>query len=152
MAKLGANVAIVGRNEQRLNGVADKIKNAGSPAPLAIVADVTKDAEQIVTETLETFGKLDVLVNNAGIGIRDEICESKISDLDTIFDTNVRSVIILTKLCIPHLEKTKGNVVNVSSIAGLKPLPQHFSYSISKAALDQFTKVFALVNTPILNK
>lgn len=128
LGKQGANLAIVGRNEQRLNQVAEQIKNAGSSAPLVIVSDVTKDTERIVSETISHFGKLNVLANNAGIALRDNICELKMSD----------------KLCIPHLEKTKGNVVNVSSIAGLKSVPQNCSYGITKAALDQFTKSCAL--------
>lgn len=144
LSKLGAKVAIVGRNEKRLNDVAEEIKNAGSPAPLAIVADVTKDAERIVDETIKHFGKLDVLVNNAGVVAQDSVTSIDMSDFDRIFDTNVRSVIILTKLCVPHLAKTKGNIVNVSSIAGLKAVKNVLTYCMSKAALDQFTKCSAL--------
>ena len=66
LAKLGAKVAIVGRNEKRLSGVADQIKQSGSAAPLAIVADITKDTDRIVDETIKHFGKLHVLINNAG--------------------------------------------------------------------------------------
>lgn len=145
LAKLGANVAIVGRNEIRLKEVADQIKECeSSPAPLVIVADVTKDAERIVNETIEEFGKLDVLINNAGIAIIDTVIEANLNNFDRIIDTNVRSVINLTKLCVPHLEKTKGNIVNVSSIAGLKGIRNSMSYCISKAAITQFTKCSAL--------
>lgn len=148
LAKLGAKVAIVGRNEKRLNTVAEEIKNLGLVTPLAIVADVTEDAERIVDETIEQFGKLDVLINNAGIVIQDNVVQVNISEFDRIFDTNVRSAIKLTKLCVPHLEKTKGNVVNVSSVAGLKAFQNIMSYCISKAALDQFTKCTALDLAP----
>lgn len=144
LASLGAKVVIVGRNEKRLNEVADQIKNSGSPAPLPIVADLTKDAERIVDETINHFGQLDVLVNNAGIVIQDNAIEIKLSDFDRIFDTNVRSVITLTKLCVPHLAKTRGNIINVSSVAGLKAFQNVMSYCMSKAALDQFTKCAAL--------
>lgn len=144
LAKLGAKMSIVGRNEKRLNDVAEQIKNAGLSAPLVIVADVTKDAERIVTNTIKHHGKLDILVNNAGIVTQDNISNHKMSEFDGIFDTNVRSIITLTKLCVPHLEKTKGNVVNVSSVAGLKAIPNVLSYCMSKAALDQFTKCAAL--------
>ena len=130
---MGAQVAIVGRNEVRLNGVANQIKSAGSPAPLAIVADVTKDSQRIVDETIKHFGKLDVLVNNAGVVIQDNVAEIKLSEFDRIFDINVRSVIVLTQLCIPHLEKTKGNVVNVSSVAGLRAVRNVLTYCMSKA-------------------
>lgn len=147
LAKLGAKVSIVGRNEKRLNEVGEKIKSVGASV-YPIVADVTKDAERIVNETVHHFGKLDVLVNNAGIVIQDNVSGIDLTEFDRIFDTNVRSILILTKLCVPHLEKTKGNIVNVSSIAGLKAVPNVLTYCMSKAALDQFTKCSALDLAP----
>lgn len=144
LAELGAKVAIVGRNEGRLDEVVEKIKSANSSTPLKIIADVTKDAERIVNETINHFSKLDVLVNNAGFAIFDNTSEIKLFEFDRVFDTNVRSVITLTKLCIPYLELTKGNVVNISSTAGIYPIPCMTTYCISKAALNQFTKCAAL--------
>lgn len=70
------------------------------------------------------------------------------NQFDQVFDVNVRSAVALTKLCVPHLEKTKGNIVNVSSIVGMKAMRGVFSYGISKAALDQFTKCCALDLAP----
>lgn len=148
LAQLGAQVAIVGRNEQRLNAVVEKIKQNGSPAPLAISADVTKDAQRIVDETIERFGKLDVLVNNVGIVITSKVPDLNMDDFDRVFDVNVRSVIILTQLCVPHLEKTKGNIVIVSSIAGFNPQPNLTTYCTSKAALNQFSKCAAMDLAP----
>lgn len=144
LAKLGAKVAIVGRNEKRLNEVVDEITKSGSPPPLPIVADVTKDAQRIVDEIIKHFSKIDVLINNAGIVTQDTVIDAKLSEFDRIFDTNVRSVITLTELCVPYLEKEKGNIVNISSIAGLKAIRNVMSYCMSKAALDQFTKCSAL--------
>lgn len=144
LSKLGASVALVGRNTERLNAVAEQIKSDGSPAPLVIVADVTKDAERIINEMIAHFNKLDVLVNNAGIIERGNLETITIESLNRLLDTNVRSVIRLTQLATPHLEKTKGNVVNVSSIAGLQVRPNALQYCISKAALDQFTKCASL--------
>ena len=140
LAKKGASVAIIARNPDRLRKVAEEIEKSGAPTPLAIVADVTKDAERIVRETIERFGRLDVLVNNAGYGKPDNVTTADLSQFDGIFDTNIKSVITLTKLCVPHLEKTQGNIVNVSSVAGLKAIPNLLTYCMSKAALDQFTK------------
>lgn len=108
LAKQGASVSIVGRNAERLNKVAEEIKKSGAPV-LAIVADVTKDAERIVQETINKFGQLDVLINNAGYGKPDTVVGVDLAQFDSIFDTNIRSVITLTKLCVPYLEKTKGN-------------------------------------------
>lgn len=144
LAELGASVSMVGRNEKRLNDVAEEIIKAGSPKPLTIIADVTMDCDRIVDETIKHFSRLDVLVNNAGISFRDRTCEIVMSEFDRLFDINVRSVIKLTQLCVPHLEKTKGCIVNVSSVSGLRPTPSLTSYGISKAALDQFTKYAAI--------
>lgn len=67
LAKLGGKVALIDRNENGANKVAEEIKKAGSPTPCVIVADVTKDAQRIIDETIKHFGKLDVLINCAGI-------------------------------------------------------------------------------------
>lgn len=112
------------------------------------MADVTKDAQRIVDETVRHFGKLDVLVNNAAILALDEIDNLDLAVFDRIFDTNVRSVMQLTHLAIPHLEQTKGNIINISSVAGLKAIPQFISYSMSKAALDHFTRLVAVGLAP----
>lgn len=144
LAKLGAKVAIDDINGNGLFAIAEHIKQSGAPTPLPIIADVTKDAERIVDETIKHFGQLDCLVNSAGLGVLDNVFNAKASDFDRIFDLNVKSVIKLTQLCIPHLEKTKGNIINVSSVAGLQPVPVYMSYCLSKAALDQFTKCAAL--------
>lgn len=144
LAKLGGKVCLVGRNAKLLNEVADDIKLSGSLVqPLVIVADVTKDAQRIISEAVKHFGKLDVLINNAGIYKPDNASNFKIELFDDIFDTNFRAAATLTSLAVPYLEKTKGNIVNVSSVAGLKAIREATSYCVSKAALDQFTKCTA---------
>lgn len=144
LAKKGASIALVGRNEKRLIAVSEEIKSAGSPKPLVVVADITTDVERIIEETVNHFGKLDVLINNAGILSRNSIENIDLSEYDRIMNTNVRSIIHLTKLAVPHLEKTKGNILNVSSIAGFRIRPNSLAYSISKAAVNQLTKSAAL--------
>lgn len=149
-SKLGGKVVIVGRNQQRLEKVASEIiksdadDNCATPVrivpPLVIVADITKDCQRIIDQTIDHFGCLDVLVNNAGINVEETVMDAKMEKFDQVFNTNVRSVIELTKLAVPHLEKTKGNIVNVSSICGMVPVYSSTFYSMSKAALDQFTK------------
>lgn len=148
LAKKGAKVALVGRNEERLNLVSEQIKNASSPVPLVIVADVTTDAERIITETINHFGQLDILINNAGIIARNSIENIDINEYDRLMNTNVRSVIQITKLAVPYLEKTKGNILNVSSAAGLRVKPNSLAYCISKAAINQLTKSAALDLAP----
>lgn len=150
LAKLGAHVAIVGRNASRLNAVAEEIRKAESPAPLVIVADVNVDAERILNETINHFGYLNVLVNNAGIVLPEvggfETLD--MTDFDRQLNTNLRSAVKLTKLAVPHLAKTKGNVVNISSTSGLRPCANLMAYCISKSGLDQFTKFAALELAP----
>lgn len=141
--KLGASVAIVGRNEKRLNEVAEQIAKVGTK-PLAIVADVTKDAERIMNETIKHFGRLDVLVNSAGVFNSDSVENFDGNEFDRVMNINLKSVMTLCNLAVPHLAKTKGNIVNVSAILSTKAWADYTTYCVSKAGLDQFTKCSAL--------
>lgn len=147
-ANQNASVVLVGRDERRLNSVVDKIKSNGSPIPLSIAADVSKDAHRIIDETIKHFGRLDVLINNAGIYRKDSASTVNLKDFDELFATNVRAVVELTKLSIPYLEKTKGNVVNISSFTGLKSVLITTSYGMMKAALSMYTKCASLELAP----
>ena len=118
-AKLGAFVVTTGRNEENLKKVADKC--AGKA--FMVIADLTKEEDRvkIIEKTIEKFGKIDVLVNNAGIGEFGGIENTSIEQFDSTIGTNLRAVYHLTILATPHLIKTKGNIVNVSSICGMRP-------------------------------
>ena len=124
-AKLGAQVVITGRNAHRVCEVATKC-NKVSPngmTALQVVGDVTRDEDlrKLVDTTIEKLGKLDILVNNAGAGSFCTIDDPKLPDvLEHMFKLDVRSVVKLTQLAIPHLEKTKGVIVNISSTVALK--------------------------------
>nr|XP_049694220.1 17-beta-hydroxysteroid dehydrogenase 14 isoform X5 [Helicoverpa armigera] len=142
-AEEGAKVAIVGRNQEKLNNVAKKCGK-----PLVLAADVTKeeDVKRIIDETLRVFGKIDILVNNAGIanpaGIQSE---DAMAVFDKVMTTNLRLVVYLTHLAAPHLVKTKGNIVNISSVAAFKAFSKDmFAYCAAKAGLDHFTRAVAL--------
>lgn len=145
LAQLGAKLSLIDLNETQLNEVADGIAASGAFNPLRIVADITKDAERIINKTLEHFGQLDVLINNAGIAGRyDSVIDFDVREFDRIMDVNLRSMIVLTNLAVPHLEKTKGNIVNVSSVYGFAAIENFMSYCISKAGVNQFTKCSAV--------
>lgn len=145
LASLGGRIALVGRNTERLSTVSLQItEKHGEKSALSIVADVMTDTELIITKTIEYFDQLDVLVNNAGVGGNDSVETFTETEFDRVFDTNVRGVIKLTQLAVPYLQLTHGNVVNISSVAGLRPIKNVLSYCISKAALDQFTRCTAL--------
>lgn len=144
LASLGGYLAIVDCNSDRLNRVAEEIIAAGHPIPFVIVADVTQDAGHIIYETIEKFGKLDVLINNVGIISATGLVNLDMADYDRVMNTNVRSSVVLTKLAAPYLEDSKGNIVNVSSITGTRARPARLAYSMSKAALNQFTRCIAV--------
>lgn len=98
--------------------------------------------------TIEEFQKLDVLVNNAGILESGSIENTSLEQYDRVMNTNVRGPYHLTMLAAPHLVKTIGNIVNVSSVTGLRAFPNVLAYCMSKAALDQFTRCVALELAP----
>jgi NAD(P)-dependent dehydrogenase (short-subunit alcohol dehydrogenase family) len=148
-AAQGARVAAVGRNIQALAELEQEIKSSGGRVK-TIIADVGLDdsAEMIVNETLEAFGRIDVLINGAGIIANGTIETTSIEDADAMMNINVRSVFLLMQKCIPYLEKRKGNIVNISSVAGTRSFPNVLAYCMSKAAVDQLTRCSALELAP----
>ncbi|XP_011200680.1 uncharacterized oxidoreductase TM_0325-like [Bactrocera dorsalis] len=148
-AQHGSKVVITGRNEANLKATEAACKAANSKVELLLIAaDVTTDAEKIIKKTIDKFGQLNVLVNNAGVGESGAILDIDVEQFDRVMNTNVRSVFLLTKYAAPHLIKTQGNIVNVSSVAGLRSFPNISVYCTSKAALDQFTRCIALDLAP----
>lgn len=145
-AELGGLLVIVGRNVSKLQETADKIVKAKGKEPLVITADMCneKDVKSIVDQTVEKFGRIDVLINNAGILEVGTIENTSLEQYDRVMHTNMRSVYQLTMLAVPYLIASKGNIVNVSSVNGIRSFPGVLAYNISKAALDQFTRCVAL--------
>ncbi|KAI8520311.1 hypothetical protein Bbelb_000650 [Branchiostoma belcheri] len=105
-------------------------------------------AERLVAETVERFGRLDILVNNAGILNMGSIHNTSLEAFDNIFRVNVRSMFVLTQLAVPHIVKSQGNIVNVSSVNGLRSFPGLVAYNMTKSAVDQFTRSLALELAP----
>src|SRR6266404_3876492 len=143
MAQQGASVALVGRNERALR---QTVIECDSERVLTITADVTKneDLPRIISETIERFGGIDILVNAAGILSSGTIETTTETQWDEMMTINVRSVFRLMQLATPALVKHKGNVVNVSSVTGLRSFPGVLAYCVSKAAVDQLTRCAAL--------
>ncbi|CAG2104091.1 unnamed protein product, partial [Medioppia subpectinata] len=148
-AVLGAKVVVTGRKEADVHKVALELEKL-SPykiKPLEVVADLTKseDITRLVDQTIKTFGKLDVLVNNAGGGASTYIWDSGLlAAWDQIFNINLRGVVELIHTTVPHLEKTNGTIIDTSSIAGIAPFSDMVAYSSAKAALTMLAKVLAL--------
>jgi NAD(P)-dependent dehydrogenase (short-subunit alcohol dehydrogenase family) len=149
LAAAGAGVALVGRNAAALRGVASEAGGLGAEA-LEVVADVTaeRDARRAVEAALERFGALDVLVNAAGILSNGTVETTTLAAWDEMLDVNLRAVFHLMSLSVPHLAARRGNVVNVSSVTGLRAFPGVLAYCVSKAGVDQLTRCAALELAP----
>ncbi|XP_013783257.1 uncharacterized protein LOC106467451 [Limulus polyphemus] len=147
-ASLGCWLALTGRNEENLKKTADRCKEAGLPDDKVFLAPADlsneEDAKNVVKSTIEHYGRLDILVNSAGILIPGSTENTSLSDFDIQMNINLRSVFHVMQLSIPHLIKTKGNIVNVSSVTGIRAFPGVVVYNMSKAALDQLTRTAAL--------
>lgn len=142
----GATVALAGRREVALADVAD----AFAADAFIIQADLA-DAEQselCVARAVEIMGGLDCLVNAAGILQSGSIESTSLESWDEMININLRSVFHLMKLSAPHLERSGGNIVNVSSVTGLRAFPNVLAYCVSKAGVDQLTRCAALELAP----
>ncbi|CAH1248678.1 DHRS2 [Branchiostoma lanceolatum] len=151
-AQLGAHLALTGRNQENLQATAKVCVEAGTLQDkiLLVTGDICDEQLQknLVEQTVQKFGRVDVLVNNAGTLKYGTIETIDMAYFHQSMDVNVRSVVILTQLCIPHLTKTKGAIVNVSSVCGTRAFPGVLAYNMSKSALDQFTRCVALELAP----
>ena len=145
----GAKVAVVGRTLEELSKAAEHIKIAGGEA-IALTADlcVEADCKKVVEAAVETFGGLDILVNSAGIIATGSIEDTAFSAWRKMMDINLDAVFRLMQLAVPHLEKRKGNIVNVSSVNGLRAFSGVLAYCVSKAAVEQLTRCAALELAP----
>ncbi|XP_071960948.1 3-oxoacyl-[acyl-carrier-protein] reductase FabG-like [Antedon mediterranea] len=148
----GCSVSLIGRNQSNLEATARVCQEAGlSPDQVLILqGDMCKedDVERFVKSTLDHFGRLDILVNNAGIAAKNTLETSTMETFDQVFNLNVRSVVQITNLLVPSLIKSKGSIINVSSVCGTRAVPNMIVYNMSKSALDQFTRVTALELAP----
>ncbi|XP_022831897.1 uncharacterized protein LOC111360250 [Spodoptera litura] len=147
-AEEGAHVVIVDCSEERANSTAEKCKHFGNKV-LIITADVSKkeDLKKIIKNTIEEFGRLDILVNNAGTIKEGKILDGTLMDtFDDIMNVNLRAAVLLTCLAAPHLIEAKGCIINTSSITGIEARTGYGypSYTVSKAALNHFTRVSAM--------
>ena len=136
-AREGACVVLAGRREDRLQDLARRIA-AFQPRVLALPCDVTNEDQvrALVAATLQRFGRIDVLVNNAGILIAGPTAELGDRAVRTMLDTNVRGLLTCTRLVVPHMrERGYGHIVQISSIAGFVSLPPIGVYAATKHAV-----------------
>jgi NAD(P)-dependent dehydrogenase (short-subunit alcohol dehydrogenase family) len=148
-AKNGAKVVAIGRNETDLGHLRDEFRDdAGEIRPH--LADVTEfsQVDRFVSETIDNYGRLDILVNAAGIIKNGNITDTTLDEWDKMLNINLRSVFYLMQKCVPYLESSKGNIVNVSSVTGPRAFPNVLAYCVSKAGIDQLTRCSALERAP----
>uniref|UniRef100_A0AC34FLM2 Uncharacterized protein n=1 Tax=Panagrolaimus sp. ES5 TaxID=591445 RepID=A0AC34FLM2_9BILA len=149
LAKEGASVILHGQSKEKLEKVmAELLEVVGKDESkvLVIAGSLEDDAthNRLIDETIKRFGKLDILINNAGVASGKQGADfNGMETYDTIMAVNVRAIYHLIQLATPHLEKTKGSIVNISSPLGEIPFALSMPYSISKAALNHLTRNFA---------
>lgn len=165
LAEDGYRVLITGRREKTLKQSSTRHDNIDY-----LVADITKskDVEAMIKAIEQRLGHLNVLVNNAGVAPMQTFEQTILKDFDDTFAVNVRGLLHVSLNCLPLLKKAWGCIVNISSVAGTRPIAPMFAYSASKAAVDNMTRSMAQdlvahgvrvnavspgpIETPIFNK
>ena len=144
-AKAGAKVVCVGRKAEALEEVEQKIRALGAET-VSINSDLAREneAQRIVEQAIRGFGGIDILVNAAGHLSNGTIENTSLEAWDEMMNVNVRAPFQLMQKALPSLIERRGNIVNVSSVTGLRAFPGVLAYCVSKAALDQLTRCSAL--------
>lgn len=141
-AKAGANVVLVARRENRLTDLANELETQ-SGKRLIIPGDIREPtfATKIVQEVKTKLGRVDVLVNNAALGHRSLLVNMSPYEMQMIWETNVMGLLYLTRACIEQMSiQGQGHIINVSSIAGQRPLPNSTLYCASKSAVNSISR------------
>jgi len=142
LARAGARVAIAARRRDRLDGVAGRIADLRAES-LVLEADVARpeEAESIVSRTVERWGRLDVLVNNAGLMLLSPIDRARVEDWRRMLDLNVLGLMVTTRAALPQMRRQKdGHVVNISSTAGRVANPDASVYAATKFGVGAFSE------------
>ncbi len=137
LGQAGARLTLAARRKERLEGLANRIAAAGKPKPVVVECDVTRDGdlERAVGEGLRAFGKLDIAIANAGFAVIGSLKNLSTEDYRRQFETNVFGVLRTIYAALPEIEKTKGNIVIIGSVAGWGATPATSPYAMSKFAL-----------------
>lgn len=146
-AESGAKVVLAARSTLLLQNIETGFRQSGYET-YAVTTDVTReeDCKNLIDKTIEKYGKIDILINNAGISMRALFRDVEISVLKRLFDVNFWGAVQCTKYALPFLIKTRGTVAGVSSVAGFVGLPGRTGYSASKYALHGFLETLRIEN------
>lgn len=144
-SKYGCKLVLTGRNKERLDETVNQLHTKSSDDHLEFIGNITDSdfQKKLVDGTIEKFGKLDILINNAGVFHFGNIFDITEENYDDMHNTNLKAKIFLTQLCVPHLIATKGVIVNNASVSAIKGLHEVVTYGALKAGLCQFTKLCA---------
>jgi NADP-dependent 3-hydroxy acid dehydrogenase YdfG len=148
LAELGATVAVVARREDRLKSLVAEIEAAGGSA-LAVTADITErvQAERAVQTVIDRFGRLDILINNAGLMLLGSVLDQDVKEWERMIAVNQNGLLFMTKAALPHLlaaaeDDLRGvaDIVNISSIAGRQAWANLAAYNMTKFGVNGFTE------------
>jgi 7-alpha-hydroxysteroid dehydrogenase len=143
-AEAGARVVFTARTESDVQANAEKAKAFGAPA-LAVPCDVRDDSQlqTLVAKTVEAFGRIDIVVNNAGGAVPNQVPRTNRKRFNEAFDFNVTSPFMVVRFCLPHLKESKGCVINICSAVGRIVQPNFSVYGTVKAGLIHMTRLMA---------
>jgi short-subunit dehydrogenase len=148
LARRGANLVLGARQYVTLCEITQELEKQHAIRAIAVQCDVTReeDCEQLIKQAVLTFGRVDVLINNAGISMRALFQDVDLKVLRSLMDVNFWGAVYCTKYAMPEILKSKGSIVGVSSIAGYKGLPGRTGYSASKFAMNGFLDALRVEN------
>lgn len=146
----GAKLSITGRNPEKLGKTQKQLEEKGFEV-LAVLADAGSEADnkKMAEETLQRYGRIDVLINNAGISMRALFQDLDLEVFHKVMDTNFWGTVYATKYCLPAILESKGSIIGVSSINGYRGTPARTAYTASKYAMNGF---FEALRTEVMKK
>lgn len=146
MARAGADIAVCGRNREDIDKVVDKVNATGSRAAgFVLEVTSTETVQKGVAEILDHFGRIDILLNNAGTNYRVPVLEFPEEEWDRVIDTNLKGYYLVAKAVVPQMVKNGyGKVINMSSILGRIAIINQLAYASAKGGVEQMTKIMAL--------
>jgi 3-oxoacyl-[acyl-carrier protein] reductase len=145
LAREGANVVIAARHENEIKDTIDKLKAMNSES-LAIQADIRseEDVRRLISTIIDKCGRLDILINNAGVACKKRLEDTTLEEYEKIMDTNLKGVFLCTKYAIPYIRESKnGKIINISSVGGIHGLPEFSIYCASKFGVNGITESIA---------
>ncbi|MCY9668541.1 glucose 1-dehydrogenase [Paenibacillus alginolyticus] len=147
LANAGASVVVTSREERKAHAAAEEIRRETGKDTLGLTADVTdfSQIQAVVEKVVDTYGRLDILINNAGVNVRKPILDYDEQSWDLVQTTNLKAPFLCAKAVVPQMIKQKfGRIINIASMLGTVALPERSAYCSSKGGLIQLTKVMAL--------